>query len=360
MVSWLAYCKSLLELKLNGNDNRSLGCLVLEMLTNEHPWHGVRGNVIYLLGTGHAPPIPDNLSPMAKDFLKKCFTIDPEARPTVSELLNEPFAMVDPAGFDFKGWVERKEAEDVGWGVVGDEDGSEPETESTETETETTTTGDDSSVSVSLAGIGKVMQEMRDDESGRVTWDTHTGVSEGVESSAGTPDTTERNEDALGFGNGADGERHVRTTWDTVVHNPDGDADSLRVHVADSVRDPDEEDYSDVERVNRGGARPVGTPQYHPKHSNAPFRPSPPTRVQSRSVSPTSPSRYSTMPRSASLAPSAQPNPAQTRASHAPILATSFLSLGRSAGSKSPISPRSKAEDDERFRAILHKFDKLM
>ena len=40
----------------------STGCLVLEMLTGNNPWHKATGNVIYLLGNGNAPPIPAGLS----------------------------------------------------------------------------------------------------------------------------------------------------------------------------------------------------------------------------------------------------------------------------------------------------------
>ncbi|KAI8827004.1 kinase-like domain-containing protein [Fimicolochytrium jonesii] len=86
----------------------SLGCLVLEMLTNQTPWHKARGNVIYLLGTGNAPPLPPSLSPASKSFIEKCFIIDPEKRPTATDLLSEPFTDVeDPLGYDFRGWVER-------------------------------------------------------------------------------------------------------------------------------------------------------------------------------------------------------------------------------------------------------------
>ncbi|KAI8800246.1 kinase-like domain-containing protein, partial [Cladochytrium replicatum] len=69
----------------------SLGCLVLEMLTGNHPWHKVRGNIIYALGTGNKPPVPDTLGPIARDFLALCFTIDPEKRPTATDLISHPF-----------------------------------------------------------------------------------------------------------------------------------------------------------------------------------------------------------------------------------------------------------------------------
>ncbi|KAI8915189.1 kinase-like domain-containing protein, partial [Powellomyces hirtus] len=65
----------------------SLGCLVLEMLTSQTPWHKARGNVIYLLGTGNAPPLPGTLTPASRSFIEQCFKIDPELRPTATDLL---------------------------------------------------------------------------------------------------------------------------------------------------------------------------------------------------------------------------------------------------------------------------------
>lgn len=87
----------------------SLGCLVLEMLTNQTPWHKVRGNIIYLLGTGNAPPLPPGLSDSAKAFIERCFTIDPDKRPTATDLItDETFTDVeDPLGYDFRAWTER-------------------------------------------------------------------------------------------------------------------------------------------------------------------------------------------------------------------------------------------------------------
>ena len=82
----------------------SCGCLVLEMLTGQVPWHNVRGNVIYLLGTGKTPPLPETLSDLAKDFLKTTFTIDPEKRPTATTLLEHVFTDIDITTIDFEKW----------------------------------------------------------------------------------------------------------------------------------------------------------------------------------------------------------------------------------------------------------------
>ena len=82
----------------------SCGCLVLEMLTGQVPWHNVRGNVIYLLGTGNSPPLPPSLSEMAKHFLETTFTIDPEMRPTATTLLEHTFTDIDITQVDFEKW----------------------------------------------------------------------------------------------------------------------------------------------------------------------------------------------------------------------------------------------------------------
>ena len=82
----------------------SCGCLVLEMLTGQVPWHKVRGNIIYLLGTGNSPPLPPNLTELEKHFLEVTFEIDPEKRPTATVLLNHVFTDIDPTSIDFFTW----------------------------------------------------------------------------------------------------------------------------------------------------------------------------------------------------------------------------------------------------------------
>ena len=37
------------------------------------------------------PPIPDNLSDCAKDFIKQCCQFDPKLRPKIHTLLDHPF-----------------------------------------------------------------------------------------------------------------------------------------------------------------------------------------------------------------------------------------------------------------------------
>lgn len=92
----------------------SVGCLVVEMLTGEHPWpnltqmqaifrvctdHGfylytVTDRSIFArgqIGTAARPTNPSDISQEAADFLDISFLIDHEKRPTAKELLEYPF-----------------------------------------------------------------------------------------------------------------------------------------------------------------------------------------------------------------------------------------------------------------------------
>jgi mitogen-activated protein kinase kinase kinase len=91
----------------------SVGCLVVEMLTGDHPW----GNLTQMqaifkvstvgvqftanagswrkrdiqIGASAKPTIPSDISPEAEDFLQKMFIIEYEQRPQASELLEHAF-----------------------------------------------------------------------------------------------------------------------------------------------------------------------------------------------------------------------------------------------------------------------------
>ncbi|KAJ3406561.1 hypothetical protein HDU80_010962 [Chytriomyces hyalinus] len=112
----------------------SVGCMVLEMMTGLPPWHKVSASVIYLLGTGNSPPIADDLPQLAKDFLKLCFLIDPEQRPTALDLVDHEFCRLsreESEMFDFRSWVlaaEEKRALELGDQV--DDSDSETDSES--------------------------------------------------------------------------------------------------------------------------------------------------------------------------------------------------------------------------------------
>ncbi|XP_029450009.1 mitogen-activated protein kinase kinase kinase 4 isoform X2 [Rhinatrema bivittatum] len=74
----------------------SLGCVVIEMVTGKRPWHEYEHNfqIMYKVGMGHKPPIPDRLSPEGKDFLCHCLESDPKMRWTASQLLDHSFVKV--------------------------------------------------------------------------------------------------------------------------------------------------------------------------------------------------------------------------------------------------------------------------
>ncbi|THH33938.1 hypothetical protein EUX98_g260 [Antrodiella citrinella] len=66
----------------------SIGCLVVEMLTGEHPWAQLtQMQAIFKIGSSAKPTIPSDICAEAEDFLKLTFELDHEARPTAAELL---------------------------------------------------------------------------------------------------------------------------------------------------------------------------------------------------------------------------------------------------------------------------------
>ncbi|RLN15449.1 hypothetical protein C2845_PM02G01410 [Panicum miliaceum] len=70
----------------------SLGCTVLEMLTRQIPFPNVEWtNAFFMIGRGEQPPIPNYLSKEAQDFIGQCVRVDPENRPSASQLLEHPF-----------------------------------------------------------------------------------------------------------------------------------------------------------------------------------------------------------------------------------------------------------------------------
>ncbi|TPX43001.1 hypothetical protein SeMB42_g04896 [Synchytrium endobioticum] len=86
----------------------SVGCVMLEMMTGSHPWANFDEiQAMWKLGEGKsAPPLPEDLSHQAHDFLSKGFIIDPEQRPTATDLIEHEFLVEDPE-FNFRQAVER-------------------------------------------------------------------------------------------------------------------------------------------------------------------------------------------------------------------------------------------------------------
>ncbi|VEU19560.1 DEKNAAC100297 [Brettanomyces naardenensis] len=79
----------------------SLGCVVLEMYAGKRPWHDYAvAGAIFRLGKKSAPPISEetrkNISESGVQFLRRCFEIDPDKRPTAAELLQDDFCKEDP------------------------------------------------------------------------------------------------------------------------------------------------------------------------------------------------------------------------------------------------------------------------
>ncbi|XP_021336557.1 mitogen-activated protein kinase kinase kinase 4 isoform X4 [Danio rerio] len=74
----------------------SLGCVLIEMVTGKRPWHEYEHNfqIMYRVGMGHKPPIPEKLSTEGKDFLAHCLESEPKRRWTASALLDHPFVKV--------------------------------------------------------------------------------------------------------------------------------------------------------------------------------------------------------------------------------------------------------------------------
>lgn len=70
----------------------SLGCTVLELATGRRPYHELSAmQVLFRMVEDRCPPIPQHLSPEARDFLKACWVWDPTSRPSANHLLQHPF-----------------------------------------------------------------------------------------------------------------------------------------------------------------------------------------------------------------------------------------------------------------------------
>ncbi|KAI8903637.1 kinase-like domain-containing protein, partial [Gorgonomyces haynaldii] len=134
----------------------SLGCLVLEMVSGHYPWHKVRGNIIYLLGTGNAPPLPSNINQMTQDFLNKCFTIDPEKRPTALDMLKHNFCDVNIETLNFTNWARDAQERRIQNGDSSEEESEDDdeEEESQDFETRLNKSSDDEWVVEQSPAVG--------------------------------------------------------------------------------------------------------------------------------------------------------------------------------------------------------------
>ncbi|KAI8320799.1 kinase-like protein [Martensiomyces pterosporus] len=79
----------------------ALGCVVVQMWSGQQPWAELQvPQVMFKLGQGEAPPIPDDLTETGLDFCKRCFVANPEGRPPAKELSLLEFAQV-PADYEY-------------------------------------------------------------------------------------------------------------------------------------------------------------------------------------------------------------------------------------------------------------------
>ncbi|XP_072036132.1 mitogen-activated protein kinase kinase kinase 4-like [Amphiura filiformis] len=74
----------------------SLGCVVIEMASGKRPWHEFdhEFTIVYKVGDGAIPHVPESLSPEGKDFLSHCLQHQSSERWTASELLDHSFIKV--------------------------------------------------------------------------------------------------------------------------------------------------------------------------------------------------------------------------------------------------------------------------
>ena len=78
----------------------SLACVVLEMVQGERPWADLASNyqIMFKVGMGQSPGVPDHLSEEGKNFLECCFVHNPEERASADDLLSHNFTKVSSLG----------------------------------------------------------------------------------------------------------------------------------------------------------------------------------------------------------------------------------------------------------------------
>lgn len=74
----------------------SLACVVLEMVQGVRPWADLASNyqIMFKVGMGQSPKVPDHLSEEGKNFLECCFVHNPEDRALADDLLSHNFTKV--------------------------------------------------------------------------------------------------------------------------------------------------------------------------------------------------------------------------------------------------------------------------
>eukprot|EP00834_Sanchytrium_tribonematis_P003318 NODE_124_length_17341_cov_0.560028.p10 type:complete len:191 gc:universal NODE_124_length_17341_cov_0.560028:3337-2765(-) len=70
----------------------SLACLMIEMISGDHPWPGLgQLEAIFKIGNYNIPPYPEGLSDLARQFLDKSLIVNYESRPGATQLLQHAF-----------------------------------------------------------------------------------------------------------------------------------------------------------------------------------------------------------------------------------------------------------------------------
>eukprot|EP00798_Chlamydomonas_sp_ICE-L_P022122 gene22122-29182_t len=72
----------------SASDIWSVGCLIVELLTGSPPYFDLQPmSALFRIVQDAHPPLPEEISPLLEDFLFKCFSKDPNKRPTAAMLL---------------------------------------------------------------------------------------------------------------------------------------------------------------------------------------------------------------------------------------------------------------------------------
>lgn len=93
-VFWMAPEVVKQNMYTDKGDIWSLGCCVVEMFSGVHPWPRLdQMQALFQIGQNKAPPLPEDISPLATDFLNCTFRLDHTVRPSAEALLEHPFLM---------------------------------------------------------------------------------------------------------------------------------------------------------------------------------------------------------------------------------------------------------------------------
>nr|CAD7463124.1 unnamed protein product [Timema tahoe] len=84
----------------------SVGCVVIEMASGKRPWSEYDSNyqVMFKVGMGESPAVPDSLSEEGEQFLELCLQHDPRNRGTANELLHHNFVKMEDVCWEKVTW----------------------------------------------------------------------------------------------------------------------------------------------------------------------------------------------------------------------------------------------------------------